>query len=137
MFRIVEASPGQRAKISVESLSAFDVESRSEHILGGFRSRAFGAQEVTSPRDYLNSAEAPRGRRLCAALQLWAKFYDVRPEAVHFYIFDKPTKISVFPEYLSGLPSPESSLTWTLAAQCRNAAISSGFNRRVYELRRR
>ena len=118
MWRVEHASKDQRAKIGIEGPSAFDIENGPPHILAGFRSGAFGVEDSTSPRDYLEDAGDQRKSRLCSALNHWLKLFDTPPQRVRFFVFNQPTRISVKESGLSGDPPPRSGFTWTVANEC-------------------
>lgn len=119
IFRIANATLEQRAKVAFEGPSPFEIENGPERILAGFRIGAFGAEDFTSPRDYLENHGPDRTRRFCNAMERWAKLFDVSPRQMRIFVYKAPQRISVNEEFLGGSPQPKSPLSWTVGQECR------------------
>ncbi len=124
VWRIENARPEQRAKIAFEGPSPFDLKNAPEHILAGFRVGAFGADDFTSPRDYLENHGPARTRRYCAAMEKWKKLFDAAPRQMRIFVFQSPDRIEVNEEFLGGSPPPKSSPNWTVGQECHRYAES-------------
>lgn len=118
VWRIKNATREQRAKIAFEGPSPFELRDAPEHMLAGFRIGAFGVDDFTSPRDYLENHGPERTRRFCAAMEKWGKLFDVSPRQMRIFIYKAPQRIDLNEEFLGGAPPPKSSPNWTVGQEC-------------------
>ena len=119
-WKIINAQPGQRAKLAFEGRAPIMAAPLPQGLIAGIKIRSFGAHGAISSKDLKEKRS-----RFCSASIKWADYFEIDPRRIYVWQVDMPDSGGrlTLTDYTVSSKKGDASLFGPLTGVCSNEAI--------------